>query len=103
MIPVVDHEPWQVRPIPIPVVIRDTLVELVRERVKTGLYKQSTSSYSSPVFAVLKQDGKSLRIVHDLQKLNSVTIRDAGLPPQIEEFVDSMAGRCNRTDLGTTL
>ena len=39
-----------------------------------------------------KSNGK-LRIVHDLQQLNKVTIKDAGLPPKIEEFVDSFAGR----------
>jgi hypothetical protein len=41
---------------------------------------------------VTKSNGK-LRIVHDLQVLNKVTIKDAGLPPKIEEFVDSFAGR----------
>ncbi|KAI7943699.1 hypothetical protein MJO28_011227 [Puccinia striiformis f. sp. tritici] len=92
-IPTVPHEPWQIKPIPIAAATRDAFTELVRERLRTGLYEQSCSSYSSPIFAVLKQDGKSLRIVHELQRLNSVTIRDAGLPPRVDEFVDSMAGR----------
>ena len=91
-IPVVEHEPWQQKPIPIPKPIKPDFVELVRKRIQTGLYEQSTSSYSSPVFCVLKQNGK-LRIVHDLQKLNKVTIKDAGLPPKIEEFVEAFAGR----------
>ena len=91
-IPVIDHEPWQQRPIPIPNAIREDYIELVRRRIQTGLYEQSTSSYSSPVFCVAKSNGK-LRIVHDLQQLNKVTIKDAGLPPKIEEFVDSFAGR----------
>ena len=39
-----------------------------------------------------KSNGK-LRIVHDLQELNKVTIKDAVLPPHIEEFVDEFAGR----------
>ena len=92
VIPVVRHEPWQIKPIPIPASIRETFTELVRERVRTGLYEQSCSSYSSPIFPVLKQDGKSLRIVHDLQRLNSVTILDAGLPPRVDEFMETMAG-----------
>ncbi|KAG0151199.1 hypothetical protein CROQUDRAFT_37129, partial [Cronartium quercuum f. sp. fusiforme G11] len=93
VIPVIDHEPWQKRPIPIPRAIKDDYIELVRERLKTGLYEQSTSSYSSPVFCVLKQDGKKLRVVHDLQELNKVTIKDAGVPPATEEFVESFGGR----------
>ena len=91
-IPVVAHDPWQEKPIPIPVAIREEYIELVRERVRTGLYEQSTSSYSSPVFCVKKHDGK-LRVVHNLQAMNSVTIKDAGLPPKTEEFVQSFAGR----------
>jgi len=92
-IPTVPQEPWQIRPIPIPMAVRPQFTELMRERLRTGLYEQSTSAYSSPIFSVIKQDKKSLRIVHDLQRLNSVTIRDAGLPPRVEEFIDSMVGR----------
>jgi hypothetical protein len=91
-IPVIEHKPWQQRPIPIPNAIRNDFIELVRKRIRTGLYEQSTSSYTSPVFCVAKSNGK-LRIVHDLQQLNKVTIKDAGLPPKIEDFVDSFAGR----------
>ncbi|KAG0140615.1 hypothetical protein CROQUDRAFT_22836, partial [Cronartium quercuum f. sp. fusiforme G11] len=93
IIPVIDHQPWQKRPIPIPKPIREDYIELVRERLRNGLYEKSTSSYSSPVFCVLKQDGKKLRVVHDLQELNKVTIKDAGLPPAPEEFVEAFAGR----------
>ncbi|MBW0530722.1 hypothetical protein O181_070437 [Austropuccinia psidii MF-1] len=32
-------------------------------------------------------------IFHDLQELNKVTIKDAGLSPHIEEFVDAFSGR----------
>jgi hypothetical protein len=92
VIPVIEHEPWQKKPIPIPAAIKDKYVELVRERIRTKLYEQSTSSYSSPVFCVKKHDGK-LWIVHDLQEMNRVTIRDAGLPPATEEFIEAFAGR----------
>jgi hypothetical protein len=57
IIPVIAHEPWQQRPIPIAQAIRDQFIELVRERIHTGLYEQSCSSYSSPVFCLKKQDG----------------------------------------------
>ncbi|POW00299.1 hypothetical protein PSHT_13094 [Puccinia striiformis] len=92
VIPVIKHEPWQQKPIPIPTAIKDQFIELVRERIKTGLYEQSFSTYSSPVFCVKKQDGK-LRVVHDLQKLNKVTIKDSGLPPNPEELIESFTGR----------
>jgi hypothetical protein len=28
-------------------------------------------------------------VVHDLQKLNSISIRDAGLPPRADDFAES--------------
>lgn len=92
IIPVIDHTPWKKKPIPIPGAAREEFTELVRERIRTGLYEPSTSSYSSPVFCVKKHDGK-LRVVHNLQESNKVTIRDAGLPPATEEFVESFSGR----------
>lgn len=41
---------------------------------------------------MVKQDGKSLQVVHDLQRLNFFTIQDAGQPPCVDKFLESMAG-----------
>jgi transposase InsO family protein len=41
---------------------------------------------------VLKKNGK-LCIVHDLQPLNKVSIRDAGMLPIVDDFVEGFAGR----------
>ncbi|MBW0551361.1 hypothetical protein O181_091076 [Austropuccinia psidii MF-1] len=70
-IPVIPHEPWQKKPIPITKPILPQFTELIRERIKTRLYE----------------------IVHDLQELNKFTIKDSGLPPHIEEFEGAFAGR----------
>ncbi|MBW0559155.1 hypothetical protein O181_098870 [Austropuccinia psidii MF-1] len=95
-IPVIPHEPWQKKPIPIPKSILPQFIELFREIIHTGLYEKSTSSYNSSVFCVAKPNGK-LVIVHDLQDLNKVTIKDAGLLPNVDEFVRSFSGRaCHR-------
>lgn len=40
----------------------------------------------------MKQNGK-LKVVHDWQELSKVTIKDAGLPPSPEDFVEAFAGR----------
>jgi hypothetical protein len=42
-------------------------------------------------FVSLRRMG-SCEIVHDLQPLNKVTIRDAGLPPILDDFVEPFAG-----------
>ncbi|MBW0541726.1 hypothetical protein O181_081441 [Austropuccinia psidii MF-1] len=65
--------------------------ELISKIIRTGLYQQLTSSYTSPIVCVAKSIGK-IRIVHDLQELNKVTIKDSGLPPHIEELVDAFSG-----------
>lgn len=91
-IPVIPHVPWAFANIPIPPGIKDKVVELLREKIAAGVYEPSQSSYRSRWFCVLKKSGK-LRIVHDLQPLNKVTIRDAGLPPNLDNFVEPFAGR----------
>jgi hypothetical protein len=42
-------------------------------------------------FCVVKKNGK-LRIVHDLQPLNQVTIRDAAQPLNLDNFIEPFAG-----------
>ena len=58
VVPVIEQKLWQKKPIQIPAAIKEEFTELVRERVHTGLYEPSTSSYSSPVFCVAKYNGK---------------------------------------------
>lgn len=90
--PVIDHIPWVHRNIPIPPGIRDKVISLLREKIDAGVYEPSQASYRSKWFCVLKKNG-SLRIVHDLQPLNAVSIRDAGMPPVLDDFVEPFAGR----------
>ncbi|MBW0470887.1 hypothetical protein O181_010602 [Austropuccinia psidii MF-1] len=91
-IPLIPHPPSKKNPISIPKPILSQFIELVGERIRTGLYEQSTSSYKIPVFCVSSTNAK-LRIVHDLQDLNQVPMEDAGLPPNIKEFVYFFSGR----------
>ena len=92
IIPVIPHEPWEFANIPIPPGIKEKVIMLLKEKIMAGVYEPSQSSYRSWWFCVVKKNGK-LRIVHDPQPLNRVTIRDAGLPPKVDEFVEDFAGR----------
>lgn len=91
IIPIVEHEPWEFKNIPIPPEIKEKVIALLKEKISAGVYEPSQSSYRSRWFCVMKKNGK-LRIVHDLQPLNRVTIRDAGLPPRLDDFVEPFAG-----------
>ena len=90
IIPVIPHVPWEYSNIPIPPGIKDKVITLLKEKIAAGVYEPSQSSYRSRWFCVLKKNGK-LRIVHDLQPLNKVSIREAGLPPVLDDFVEPFA------------
>ena len=81
VIPTIEHVPWVLRNIPIPPGNYDKVVEIIKNKIRSGVYEPSNSSYRSKWFCVLKKDGKSLQIVHDLQPLNAVAVKDSGVPP----------------------
>ena len=91
-IPVIAHEPWVDRNIPLPPGHRDEIIRLLKEKMEAGVYEKAQSSYRSRWFCVQKKTGE-FRIVHDLQQLNGSTIRDTGVPPILDEFVEAYAGR----------
>ena len=66
-------------------------MRLLDEQRLGGKYKFCTSSYRSMFFADEKKGGK-LWIVHNLQPLNHVTIRDSSLPLHIDDMIDDFKG-----------
>ena len=92
LIPTIEHVPWVLRNIPIPPGIFDDVVQIIKDKIASGIYEPSNSSYRSRWFCVKKKDGKSLRLVHDLQPLNGVSIKDAAVPPTIEHLAESFGG-----------
>ena len=91
--PVIEHVPWSKKNLPIPPGLMEEICDIVRNKVKEGAYEPSTSSYRSSWFPVTKKDARALRVVHDLQPLNAVTIRDAGQIPFTEIHTEVMGGR----------
>ena len=90
-IPTVDHEPWQEKNIPIPPGIKDQVLDVLRLKIRAGVYEPCQSPYRSKWFCVVKKNGK-LWIVHDLQPLNRVTIRESAIPPNLDQFVEKFVG-----------
>ena len=91
IIPTIPHIPWEYQNIPIPPGLMPKVLEVLKLKIDAGVYEHSQSSYRSKWFVVLKKNGK-LRIVHDLQPLNQVSIRDAGMMPIVDDFVENFAG-----------
>jgi hypothetical protein len=90
-IPVIEHTPWVQPPIRVPKAIEDTVRQMLLDQKAAGKYEYSTASYRSRIFTVLKKLG--LRIVHDVQELNKVTVRDSALPPRVDDFAEGLVGR----------
>jgi hypothetical protein len=88
IMPIVPHTPWEFKNIPIPPGIRNKVIEMLKSKIEAGIYEPSQSSYRGWWFCVLKKN-ETLRIVHDLQPLNKVSIRDASQLPIIDDFVES--------------
>lgn len=91
IMPTVPHTPWEYKNIPIPPGIKDKVVEMLRSKIDAGVYEPCQSSYRCRWFCVLKKNG-SLRFIHDLRPLNAISIRDAGLLPIVDDFVEPYAG-----------
>ena len=63
---------------------------MFKEKIAAGVYEHLDASYRSRWFCVPKKNG-SLHLVHDLQPLNAVTIRNAAILPFVNQFVEGIA------------
>ena len=87
----VPHVLWQIKPIHLPKSREAEIMEMLEDQCQARKYKLSSSSYCSAVFTIEKKNGK-LRLVHDLQPLNCITIQDARLPPHMEDIIENLKG-----------
>jgi hypothetical protein len=88
----IPHTPWSQHNIPIPPATLGEVVHIIKEKITSSVYEPSMAAYQLRWFCIVKKDGKSLRLVHDLQPLNAVTICDASLPLFVEHLAESFAG-----------
>src|SRR6266436_908978 len=86
VIRMVPHHPWQRKLIRLPQSRCEEVIQIMKEQMSSGKYEPSSASYQSTFFAVEKKGG-ALQVVHDLQPLNTVTIRDATLPPCMDNMI----------------
>ena len=98
-IPHIAHVPWVLRQGPIPRGILDKVTEIIENKWRSGVYEPSSSSYNSRWFCVYKKDRQSLRLVHSLEPLNAVTIKNAAMPPYTDVVAEDFAGRSIYTTL----
>jgi hypothetical protein len=89
----ISHIFWVMKQGPIPPGIINEVMCIMKDKLSSGVYEPSNSSYCSRWFCVLKKDGKSLRVVHSLEPLNTVAIKDASVPPMTDILTESFTCR----------
>jgi Integrase zinc binding domain/RNase H-like domain found in reverse transcriptase/Reverse transcriptase (RNA-dependent DNA polymerase) len=87
----VSHEPWQAPSFPVPKALHGVVSEMLRERLKRGILEPCHGPYRNPWFLVKKNNGK-YRLINAAMNINRVTIKDANLPPNPDEFAEEFAG-----------
>lgn len=91
IIPTVPHTPWAHRQPPVPPGIRNEIIKLIQDKIASGVYEPSNSLYQYRWFTVPKKVGQC--IIHDLQPLNAVTIKDATGFIYVDFYAEQCAGR----------
>ncbi|GLB39425.1 putative transposition, RNA-mediated [Lyophyllum shimeji] len=91
-IPLIEHTPWVQEPIRIPKAIESTVRDMLNTQIAAKKYEPSSASYRSRLFAVAKKGTDKIRLIQDVQELNKVTVRDAGLSPRLDDFAEGFVG-----------
>ncbi|KAL4346612.1 hypothetical protein GQ457_17G009440 [Hibiscus cannabinus] len=79
----------KIRPYRYPAYQKDEIEKMTRELLSSGLIRDSTSAFASPVVMVKKKDG-SWRMCVDYRRLNQLTMKDKFPMPIIEELLDEL-------------
>lgn len=87
----VPHTPWKFRPLRFAQKETEEIIEVLKDRLKSGVLEPCCGPYANRWFCVKKKSG-GYRFIQDLQPLNKVTIRDSAGPPVVDEFAESFSG-----------
>ena len=88
----IPHEAWQERNFPCPKALFPTVAKMLLERLDRGVLEKCNGPYRNPWFLVAKKTAGAYRLINAAMKMNSVTLRDANMPPSVDEFSEEFAG-----------
>ncbi|GMJ12141.1 hypothetical protein HRI_004883300 [Hibiscus trionum] len=79
----------KVKPYRYPSIQKDVIERMVVEMLQTGVIRDNTSAFSSPIVMVRKKVD-SWRMCIDYRRLNQITLKDKFSMPVIEELLDEL-------------
>jgi hypothetical protein len=88
----VPHEPWQAPNFTMPHSLRETVIEMIRDRLRKGVLEECNGAYRNSWFLVKKKESGKYRLINSCTRLNAVTIKDGNLPPTGDSFSEDFAG-----------
>ncbi|KAI0997515.1 hypothetical protein K3495_g10672, partial [Podosphaera aphanis] len=86
------HKAWQCRTIRIPAALQSVSCQMWRDRKMRGVLEDCLGPYRNPWFLVGKTKPGTYRLICCCTTLNGNTIRDAFLPPSVDEFSEIFSG-----------
>jgi len=92
VIKTIEHKAWQEPSFPVPRALLPIVLEILRDRLRRGVLEYCDGPYRNPWFLVAKKAPGTYRLINAAMKLNSVSLRDANLPPSVDEFSEEFAG-----------
>jgi hypothetical protein len=87
----VEYKAWQVPGFLIPKALYLVVIRMLRERLKNRVLEYCDSLYRNPWFLVQKKSSK-YKLINATIEINKHTIRDANLPPFVNEFSEEFVG-----------
>lgn len=88
----IQHTAWQEKSFHCPKALFPVVAKMLQERLDRGVLEKSDGPYRNPWFLVAKKAAGTYRLINAAMKMNSVTLRDANIPPSVDEFSEEFAG-----------
>lgn len=92
------HEAWQIPGFRVPRALKDTVNMMMKQRMQCSILEHGHGSYRNPWFLVKKKGKEAYRLVNAAIYPYKVTIRDANMPPDADEFVEEFSGMAVASD-----